>query len=93
MNLTSRCATAGSGPRNGAGAALRGAFHANGKARVGVEAVREDHPLAHCCRAITSLPSKAAGIATTRGDPWAWRGARRHRRGDSVGFNRLAQLL
>ncbi len=42
-------------------------FDANGKARVGVEAVRENticwH---HCYRAITSLPSKAAGIATTR---------------------------
>ncbi|UNB81635.1 hypothetical protein MJK72_01180 [Klebsiella pneumoniae] len=37
-------------------------FDANGKARVGVEAVREEHPPARrCCRAITCLPSKAAG--------------------------------
>ncbi len=41
-------------------------FDASGKARVGVEAVRPEHPLRRCCRAITSLPLKAAGIAIIR---------------------------
>lgn len=41
-------------------------FDANGKARVGVEAVRQDIRWRRCCRAIMSLLLKAAGIAITR---------------------------
>ena len=60
-------------------------FDANGKARVGVEAVREDHPLASLlpCDNVFAIPLVSRQPA---GDPWAWRGARRHRRGDSVGY-------
>ena len=41
-------------------------FDANGKARVGVEAVRPDHPLAALQRGIISLLWKAAGTAIIR---------------------------
>ena len=41
-------------------------FDANGKARVGVEAVREDHPLASLLPCDNVFASKAAGIAITR---------------------------
>lgn len=41
-------------------------FDANGKARVGVEAVRPDHPLAALQPGIISLPWKAAGTAIIR---------------------------
>ncbi len=41
-------------------------FDANGKARVGVEAVREDHPLAALLPCDNVFAIEAAGIATTR---------------------------
>ena len=57
-----------SGPRMGLVLRYVWRFDANGKARVWawrrcVKIIRWHH----CCRAITSLPSKAAGIAITRG--------------------------
>lgn len=61
-------------------------FDANGKARVGVEAVREDHPLASLlpCDNVFAIESRwyRDNPLVIRGR----RGARRHRRGDSVGY-------
>ncbi|STQ08343.1 bifunctional aspartate kinase II/homoserine dehydrogenase II [Enterobacter cloacae] len=61
-------------------------FEANGKARVGVEAVRPEHPLAALlpCDNVFAIESRWYRDNPT-GDPWPGCRARCHRRGDPVG--------
>ena len=68
-------AASGSGPRDGAGAPLRGAlWMPTAKARVGVEAVREEHPLAALlpCDNVFAIESRWYRDNSV-GDPRAWR--------------------